>query len=115
MIATKYRIPRQEISYILSSGDSTTSKLFIIRFKKSSEKFFRYRAIISKKLNPGAVNRNYLRRQIYEAIRLNSDKESGSENFDLILIPKKRILSAQFKEIMEDISHIIKKINGETQ
>lgn len=112
MIAKKYRIPRQEISYILNSGETLNTKLFIIRFRKSNEKFFRYRAIISKKLDKEAVKRNYLRRQIYETIRQNAS-EANNNNFDLILIPKKIILSAKFQEITSDVKNIIKKVNGE--
>lgn len=115
MIAKKFRIPKEQISYILNSGESLTSQLFIVRFKRSDEKFFKYRVVVSKKLEPKAVKRNLTRRQIYESIRLNTSTLEESQGFDLIFIPKKRILSSKFQEILEDIKQIITNINAEPQ
>lgn len=116
MIAKKYRITKEEIAPILKSGYSLISKLFIIRFKENSKTFFRYRVIISKKISTKAVKRNQLRRQVYEALRINNPEEGKKQNFDLILIPKKRILTTNFQPISEDIiQNIIKKIHGKNE
>ncbi len=115
MIAKKFRIPREQISYILNSGESLASKLFIVRFKKSDEKFFKYRTVVSKKLDSKAVKRNLIRRQIYEAVRLNTPIQEQSDSFDLILIPKKRIIDASFQEILEDTKKIITTLNAKPQ
>lgn len=105
MIAKKYRTPRQSIDYILKKGESYDSKLFIVRFVKNNESFCRYRVIVSKKLYTKAVSRNHLRRQIYEAIRLSTatDQQKTSHS-DIILIPKKRILSNNYQEITKDLT-----------
>lgn len=105
MIAKKYRIPRVNIAYILEKGDEKRSRLFIIKYKKNTKKFCRYRVIISKKLADKAIKRNRLRRQIYEIIRLNLIDQPAEikENLDLIFIPKKIILKIAFKEIENDL------------
>lgn len=103
MISTKSRVPKQLIAYILKKGNSYQSSLFIVRYAKNDKHFSRYRAIISKKLLRGAVERNKLRRQIYEIIRTKDPGESSSPQ-DMILIPKKNILTRTFQQIEEDIT-----------
>lgn len=104
MIATNQRVPREFIPYILRKGKSTTSKLFIIRYKQNKEQINRYRTIVSKKVEPKAVQRNKIRRQIYEAVRLKEkDQQAKQTTFDIILIPKKQIKESNFQEIKDDI------------
>lgn len=83
------------------------TKLFITRFNPNNAGANRYRTIVSKKLETSAVKRNYLRRQIYEAVRLAEKDKTATktvkETFDIILIPKKNILSAKFEELKADI------------
>lgn len=106
MLATKYRVPRQYIDYILKKGDSFTSKLFIVRYKPNREKFCRYRIIISKKVDPKAVKRNHLRRQSYEAIRLNMPNNASS-GLDMILIAKKSTIKASYQAVEDDLKNNI--------
>ncbi len=109
MIAKKYRIPRQDIPYILKKGEENTSKLFIIRLKEGNEQFSRYRVIVSQKIHPKAVKRNYLRRQVYEAIAQVSKTHKSTQKSDLVLIPKKKILNSNYQEILKDIQENIIK------
>lgn len=112
MLATKYRVPRQYIDYILKKGDSYTSKLFIVRYKPNRENFSRYRIIISRKVDTKAVKRNYLRRQSYEAIRLNTPKDSTT-GLDIILIAKKNAIKASYKNVEDDLkNNIINRKHG---
>mgnify|MGYP003964607333 CR=1 FL=1 len=109
MIAQKYRVPKEFIPRLLRNGESYRSNLFIIRYAENSKDFNRYRVIISKKIHPKAVARNKLRRQVYEALRINSlEKTPGN---DLILIPKKIIISKSYADIEQDIIKNITK-NG---
>ena len=115
MISTKARVPRQSIPYILKKGNSYHSELFIIRHTKNDGHNSRYRVIISKKLLREAVDRNKLRRQVYEAIRKN-DKESAKQGQDIILIPKKNILTRNYQQIEEDIKkNVLNKSHGQPE
>ncbi len=106
MISKQSRVTRQRIPYILRKGDLIRSRLFIIRFMANEESLDRFRTIVSKKIHSKAVDRNKLRRQIYEAIRNNSHKKS-QKSFDFIFIPKKNILKKGYQEIDEDIRLIL--------
>ncbi|MDA1060687.1 MAG: ribonuclease P protein component [bacterium] len=109
MIARQLRVPRQDIPYILKKGLEKTSKLFIIRLRETNEQFSRYRVIVSQKIYAKAVKRNYLRRQIYEAIAQGIKEGKNSNKLDIILIPKKKIISSNYKEIISDIKQNIIK------
>lgn len=104
MIKKESRVPKQLIPYILKKGDSYRSAFFIIRHLKNDMNYFRYRVIISKKLLREAVERNKLRRQIYEILRTKEEKSmEETQGEDIILIPKKLITSKRFTNIKEDI------------
>jgi ribonuclease P protein component len=115
MIAKKYRIERTLIDYILKKGESLTSRLFIVRYKKNDKSFNRYRTVISKKIENKATKRNLIRRRIYEAITVteaakNIKKIENTENKDIILIPKKQIVNTEYREIEKDIREFITKL-----
>lgn len=107
MIAKKNRTPRQSIDYILKKGESYDSRLFIVRFIKNNEQFCRHRVVVSKKIYTKAVDRNHLRRQIYEAIRVSSASDTNKAHFDLIIIPKKKIQKSKYREISQDLKENI--------
>lgn len=108
MLKKTLKVPRQHIPFILKKGHENISLLFIARYHKNEEHFSRYRVIISKKLHPKAVNRNKLRRQVYEAIRNNIEQSSSA--LDIILIPKKNILNKDYQEIEQDIKNKILRL-----
>ncbi len=107
MLAKKYRIERNQIQYILKKGLQDTSRLFIIRYIENKKKFNRYCITVSRKIDTKAVIRNKLRRQVYEAIRTSNNQPKN--HLDIVLIPKKNILKANFEEITQDIEEIINK------
>lgn len=107
MIAKKFRTPREKIDYILNKGLSLVSRFFIVRYEQNELNHSRYRVIVSRKIDPGAVNRNKLRRQIYEAIRLiPANTDTATKNFDIIFIPKKKISESSYKEISTDLNNL---------
>lgn len=110
MIAKIYRIDKNLIDYILKKGESGTSKLFIIKYIKNSKNSFRYRTIVSTKMDRRATARNKIKRRIYEGVRA-AEKELGSSttqnNLDIVLIPKKSIIKAKFEDIAADIKKLL--------
>jgi len=107
LIEKKFRLKSLDLSYLLDKGEQTTSKLFIIRYSESKESYPRFACIVSRKLAPKAVERNKLRRRVYEAIRLIIKEEKTTKNIDYALIPKKNILNKDQNEIKEDLRTII--------
>ncbi|MBD3330654.1 ribonuclease P protein component [Candidatus Peregrinibacteria bacterium] len=108
MIAKTHRIKREKIPYILKKGESYKTKLFIVRKMNNEEDFCRFSVIISRKISNKAVTRNKIKRRIYEAVRLKLKKFTPSKGSDIVLIPKKAILDADYSAIAEDINNIIK-------
>jgi ribonuclease P protein component len=109
MIAKDFRLKRNQINYLLNKGDSLSSKLFIARYVENNKDFSGFCVIISRKLSGKAVERNRLRRQIYEAIRTSGLTEKSTNNVDIALIPKKPILKKSFSEIKEDLINLQSK------
>ncbi|MFA6305192.1 MAG: ribonuclease P protein component [Candidatus Gracilibacteria bacterium] len=110
MIAKKFKIPKKYIALILEKGASFDSKLFVIRFRENKIEFPRFRIIVSTKFAKKAVDRNRIRRQIYEALRLITKENSNIRPLDIILIPKKQILTKEFKEISQTAEETITKL-----
>ena len=103
MIAKKYRISRESISFILRKGESFTSDFFILKFTKNNSDCFRFACIVSKKIDKKAVIRNKFRRRIYEAIRLNMELLENRAPLDIIFIPKKLIKETKYQQLDSDI------------
>ncbi len=116
MTNTNLKVPKESIPYILRKGNSSKSKLFVIRLIKNDRNSFRYRVIISKKLLKEAVQRNKLRRQIYEILRTETKDCQQKPTYDIILIPKKTITLHKFEEIRRDIKdNILNKPHEQTE
>jgi len=109
MIPKDFRLKRNHINYLLNKGDSLSSRLFIARCAENNKDFSRFCVIISRKLSNKAVERNRLRRQIYEAIRTSELTTKSTTNVDIALIPKKLILKKSFQEIKEDLINLQSK------
>ncbi len=113
MIGKNHRVPSSRIDYILKKGETRESKLFIKKFATNEDNINRFSIIVSRKIEPKAVKRNSLRRQIYEAIRLNIPESRITT--DSVLIPKKKILEASYQEIEADIKSQLTPSDGEVQ
>jgi len=75
------------------------SQFLIARFRKSDLDHHRCSVIVSTKIEKTAVQRNRIRRQINEILRLNWDKLITSSHFDILILPKKAIIGATYDEI----------------
>ena len=110
MIAKKFKIPKKNIALILKKGESFDSKLYVVRFLENKVGFPRFRIIVSTKFARKAVERNKTRRRIYEILRLIVKENSNLRPLDMILIPKKQILSKEFKEISKMTEELVTKL-----
>lgn len=110
MIAKKFKIPKKHIPLILKKGESFDSKLYVVRFWENKVGFPRFRIIVSTKFAKKAVDRNKTRRQIYEILRLTIKENLKVRPLDMILIPKKQILSKEYKEISQITEELVTKL-----
>lgn len=111
MIPVRLRLPRQRIDYLFKKGKRLGNDCYTIRFIpsfKSEKPVSRFCVIVSSTLEPSAVKRNRLRRQIYETIRLNRD--SVPTGLDIIIIGKKPLAGLAYNLLSASLIALFKKI-----
>lgn len=108
MISKTFRLARNDIEWVLKKGSSLTTDLFIVRFLPELKAGnSRFAVIVSTKFAAKAVDRNRVKRRVYEAIRLNIKPDI---KYKLALIPKKRILKSTYQEIEKDIKKLFSQL-----
>jgi len=116
MISRKFRLGSLDTRWLLKKGDQFTSNLFIIRYLKfpaqqpepAQPEPSKFTVIISTKISKKAVERNTIKRRIYEAIRLNMPLiQNKDKTWKVALIPKKRIIDVEYQKIEEDIQKLL--------
>jgi ribonuclease P protein component len=102
MLNKKNRISnRQLIEKLFGRGGLYKNTYFIFRFFKSIEPVSKFAVIVSKKISGKAVDRNRLKRQINEAIRLNITMLKT--NIVSLIITKPSVGKASYEELNRGI------------
>src|SRR3989339_1036916 len=75
MLPSIFRLKkRKDFERVLGSGQASGGEFFILKQASNDLSFTRFGFIISAKVSSRAIDRNRLRRQINEIIRLNLEK-----------------------------------------
>ena len=69
--------------------------------------YSRYGIVTSKKTFGKAVNRNFVKRRIREAVLLN--KEMINDGYDIIIIGRKPVMDAEFKQLTKVVALLLTK------
>ena len=64
--------------------------------------------MVSKKVAKSAVERNKIRRRVYEAVRLNFDKIPKKTDY-IFVVFKKEMIKMNFEELQEMILELVKE------
>jgi ribonuclease P protein component len=111
MIPRSLRLPKTRIGFLLKKGKKLANEFLVLKYRptglKKGESHFA--VIISTKIEPKAVKRNRLRRQIYEIIRLNYDLLEIPA--DMIFIAKPGLAGQAHEQITKTITSFFKKIS----
>ena len=91
----------------LSLGKSVFGTLLSIRYRAAQS--LRFAVAVSKKTAPRAVDRNRIRRRVYEAARVAS--RSVSSPASVMVMPKKDCLTAPAEAIESELSTLFRKAN----
>jgi len=117
MIPRSFRLNRSDIEWVLKKGESFAVDLFIVKFlkEKLQDSSPHFSVIVSAKLSAKAVERNRLRRKIFEAIRLNVLNQNKLP-FKIVIIPKKKALKSDYQDLEKSTNDfaqmLTKKLNG---
>ncbi len=108
MLNKRNRISDKKIiQNLFDKGNLYRDKYFVFKYINSDSKDSQFAVIVSKKISKKAVKRNKIRRQIFEAIRLNIDM---ANNVTAIVISKARIQDAKYQEINDSIVQFFNQI-----
>ena len=113
MLPKQERLNKNEVEYILSKGQRSSSKLFSSKYAPNKLSHSRFSAVVNLKTAKNSVQRNRLRRQIYEALRLNS--QNLRSHLDIVIFLKNIEQKIDFDQIQKEIIILLNKIdaNGE--
>jgi len=98
----------KEFDNVFKGGRSVFGRILGIKAVANGLKISRFGILVSNKISKKAVERNKIKRQIREVIRL---QVSGIKpGFDVVFITLPPILGSSYQEIEEAINHNFKKL-----
>ena len=107
MLNKKYRFhSRGGVRYVYQKGKTIRSPKMSLVFVGNSRGFTRFAVVVSKKVEKLAVNRNRIRRKIYEVIRANLDSIPDKTDYIFVVFDK-GLLKMKNEEIAEIMSKLI--------
>lgn len=113
MLAKKFKISGDyKIQTILKKGQRLNAKYFRLRYLRNNRRFSRFCAIVSGKICKTAVNRNRLRRQMYEIIRLNWHV-GYQPCYDIVVLCSAESAKTSYAELTKYLINCFKKLTNE--
>lgn len=110
MLAAKYTIKDSErIEKVKKKGKLFQSENFAISFLKVGDTHSSFAFIVSKNISKLATQRNRIKRVLSETVRQNL--KYIKEGYDIVFLPKKKIIKKQTSEIMHEVIDAFKKAN----
>ncbi len=103
MFSKKKRVTKDLFQAIIKQGKTLSSPLFVFRYIPQDKP--QYAFVAPKGVAKKAVDRNYLRRKGYSALRSYPVK-----NYAGIFFYKKGTIKTPFKDIKQDIGLILEKL-----
>ncbi|PIT90640.1 MAG: ribonuclease P protein component [Candidatus Komeilibacteria bacterium CG10_big_fil_rev_8_21_14_0_10_41_13] len=108
MLSKAHRLTKQtDFSRLARQGRPFYSSLFTTKVKANDLTVSRFGLVISKKISKKAVERNRLKRQLAELIRLNLD--DIKPGLDFMILVKAAALGKDYLQLEADFLQLIKK------
>ena len=109
MLKSQYRLTKKkDFDQVFKSGRSAYNQMLGLKYVDSEFKNSRFGIIISNRVSKKAVERNKLKRQIREIIRLQIDKIKPGK--DCVLIALSPILGKSYEEIERSIKGLCQRL-----
>lgn len=107
MLNKQYRFhSRGGVRYVFQKGKIIRSPKLSLVFAHNPKGFTRFAVVVSKKVLKSAVGRNFIRRRIYEAIRLNFSSFPKQRDY-IIIVFSKDIANLPFKELEKALKSLV--------
>ncbi len=109
VLAKKNRLKNsREFKKVYSFGKKINANYFFVKYSKNSLNVARFGIVVSRKISVKAVQRNKIKRRVCSIIR--DLLKDYNKSYDIVLISRKNIIKASFKDIQEDIRKILLNI-----
>lgn len=104
MIPKKNRLDKALFLEVFKKSKIFHGTYISLRINYGDYKISRFSVVVPKSVIPLAVNRNYLKRNIYNSIKI-----KPISNYIAIITLKKEAKNIPFEEIIKDVEEILKK------
>ncbi len=109
MLAKKNRLTKnKDFDNVFNNGQSSYNKLLGIKIISNSLTHNRFGVLVGNKVSQKAVERNKIKRQIREIIRLNLGKLK--QGHDCVIVISRLILSEKYSDIENSLVNNFKKL-----
>lgn len=110
MLSRAQRLNKQkDFDGIFRQGGAVQDDFLAVRFLPNRRPVSRFGLVVSTKAAKKAVDRNRLRRQLSEIIRLNLDKIRPGR--DMVFVVKAKMAGAPYEQISDSLLGLLKKKN----
>lgn len=108
MLPRKFKIGNKaRIEYIIKKGRRINGKFFQLRSLPSRMPHLRFSVIVSGKISKKAVERNFIRRRIYEAIHAGV---LSPKCYDIVVLVSRKIIDADWNEIKAETARGLQQL-----
>lgn len=108
MLAKDLKLTRRDnIKEVIEKGAEIRSPYFVIKLLPADSGPTKFAIVVSARISKKAVERNRLRRRIYEIIRLNLKKFSPAQAQKTVILTKVRALNASYKTLENELIKIL--------
>lgn len=92
---------------VRQQGGSTASRLLILAWKPNDQAILRVGFVVSKRISKRAVQRNYIKRLLAEAVRpLLADIPPG---WDIVFSARNQIVGVRLPVLIQDVSTLLRR------
>ncbi len=110
MLPKSQRLSTNRLDYLFRKGNKLKSQYFIIKFLPTEQAHCRFSVSVSTTICKKAVDRNRLRRQIYQSIQNNRAVIEKPHDIFIITLPTIKTIET-FSTIEKNILATLKTIN----
>ncbi len=108
MLNKKFRFhSRGGVRYVYQHGNTVRTPLMSLVFAPNSKGFTRVAVVVSKKVAKSAVDRNRIRRRVFEAVRINFDALPKKTDYIFVVFSKKTMDMpfGELEKILGELAH----------